>query len=162
MKDESTLYLVIVVALGLLALLTGCQRATGANAAKPSTPVDDARMASQSKELIAQKVLAAQLAAHHEFESRTSFAPTEAIPASLYLTDSTYIEPRSISAFLIRDEVVVEEASIFVSASEKRQAFDFRFVKSPRPLGAYQIQFVEFARSNGKPVLLARLFLKVE
>ena len=119
-------------------------------------------MASQRKEIIAQNVLAAQLALHHEFEARTSFAPTEAIPASLYLTESSYVEPRRISAFLICEESVVEEESIFVSATEKRQAFDFRFNKTPRPVGVYQIRFVEIARSNGKPVLLARLFLNVE
>jgi hypothetical protein len=62
----------------------------------------------------------------------------------------------------VRDEAIVEEQSIAAGADEKRQEFDFHFAKTPRPLGAYQIKFVEIARSNGKPVLLARLFLNVE
>jgi hypothetical protein len=119
-------------------------------------------VASPRKEIIAQNVLAAQLAPHHELEAKTTFAPTESIQASLYLTNSSHIEPRRISAFLVRDESVVEEQSIAAGSDETRQEFDFRFAKTPRPLGAYQIKFVEIARSNGKPVLLARLFLNVE
>jgi hypothetical protein len=162
MKNELKQRLVISVVLSLLALTASCSKATSCSDSKPAASAVGDQVASPRKEIIAQNVLAAQLAAHHEFEARTNFASTEAIPACLYLTESPYLEPRRISAFLICEEVVIEEASIFVSAAEKRQAFDFRFIKTPRPLGAYQIKFVEIARSNGKPVLIARLFLKVE
>lgn len=94
--------------------------------------------------------------------SQDHFAPTETFQDSIYLTRSSHIEPRRISALLVRDEAVVDEQNIAVGADEKRQEFDFRFAKTPRPLGAYQIKFVEIARSNGKPMLLARLFLSVE
>jgi hypothetical protein len=63
---------------------------------------------------------------------------------------------------LVRDEGIIEERSVDVSANETRQEFDFSFTKTPRPLGEYKIRFVEIKRSNGKPVLLARLFLNVE
>jgi hypothetical protein len=163
MKNTISRRLVIAVVLGLLAaLVTNCKKANESAGPVLVVPSDDLNVAAQRKEIIARNVLAAQLAAHDGFEGRTSFAPTEAIPASLYLTDSSYVEPRNISAFLMREEVVVEEESIYVSAADQRRAFDFRFIKSPRPTGAYQIKFVEIARSKGKPVLLARLFLKVE
>jgi hypothetical protein len=119
-------------------------------------------VATVRKEIIAQNVLAAQLAPHHEFEGKTTFAATEPIPASLYLTNANHVEPRRISAFLLQDELVVEEQSIAVSENEERRDFDFRFSKEPRPIGNYEIKFVEIARSNGKPVLLARLFLDVQ
>src|SRR5262249_36357664 len=107
-------------------------------------------------------VLAVQLAAHNELEAGAAFGSTETIPASLFLDDSPYIERRRIYALLVRDESIVEEQSISVGASEKRQDFDFRFARTPRPLGSYQIRFVEIARSSGKPVLMARLYLTVE
>ncbi|MCI0489520.1 MAG: hypothetical protein L0229_23265 [Blastocatellia bacterium] len=154
--------LVISVFLGLLALTVGCGKDQSLVDSKPAEPSGDYDVASPSKEIIAQNVLAVQLAARHEFESRTTFAPTEPIQASLYLTDSSHIEPRRISALLVSDEAVVEEQSITIGADEKRQEFDFRFAKTPRPLGIYRIRFVEIARSNGKPVLLAQLFLNVE
>jgi hypothetical protein len=154
--------LIISILPGLLALTLSCGKDLGRVDSKPAEPASHDNLAPARKELIAQNVLAAQLASHHEFEARTTFTPTEAIPASLYLTNSSYIEARRISAFLVRDEAVVEEQSLAVLANEKRQEFDFRFTKMPRPLGAYQIKFVEIARSKGKPVLLARLFLNVE
>jgi len=83
------------------------------------------------------------------------------------LANSTRVEPRRISAFLVREqtsreETIIEEHSLVIAAGETRQEFDFCFSEAPRPLGAYQIRFVEIARSNGKPVLLARLFLDIE
>ena len=154
--------LVIPVLLGWLALTVSCRKNHSVVDSKPDGPATNPNVASPRKEIIAQNVLAVQLAAHHEFEDKTTFAPTEPIQASLYLTSSSHVEPRRISAFLVRDEAIVEEQSIAVSANEDRQEFDFRFAKTPRPLGMYQIKFVEIARSNGKPVLLARLFLNVE
>ena len=128
--------------------------------AKSDNMTTDYNMAKQSKEIVAQNVLGAQLARHNEIESRTAFSPTETIYASVYLRNSQHVEPRRISAFLLHDESVIEEQSIDVSASETRQEFDFSFTRKPRPLGAYQIKFVEVKRSSGKPVLLARLFLQ--
>lgn len=154
--------LVIAILLGLLAVTAGCRDGQSRVDAKPAGSEGDANMAAVRKEIIAPNVLAAQLAPHHEFEDKTTFSPTELIPASLYLTGSRHIEPRRISAFLVRGEAVVEEQSITVGADDGRQEFDFRFTKTPRPPGAYQIKFVEIARSNGRPVLLARLFLNVE
>ena len=148
--------------LGLLALTLSCGKDHSLVDSQPPSQESNRTVPSVRKEIIAQNVLAAQLAPHHEFEAKTTFAATEPIPASLCLTNSSYVEPRRISAFLVRDEAVVEEHSIAVSADEKRQDFDFRFAKKPRPAGMYQIKFVEIARSNGKPVLLARLFLNVE
>jgi hypothetical protein len=148
--------------LALLVFVGGCS----SDQRNPRTEADemtnDARLATQSKEIVAQNVLAAQLARHDEIESKTAFAQTEPIYASLYLTNPQHIEPRRISAFLVRDEQIVEEQSIAIGADDKRQDFDFRFTETPRPLGAYTIKFVEIARSHGKPVLLARLFLNVE
>jgi len=155
-------HLVISVLLGLLVLTLSCGNHQSPVDSKPAGPASDYNVASPNREIIAQNVLAVQLAPHHEFESKTTFAPTEPIQASLYLTNSAHIEPRRISAFLVRDEALVEEQSIAVGANEKRQDFDFRFAKMPRPLGTYRIKFVEIARSNGKPVLLAQLFLNVE
>ena len=148
--------------LGLLALTVSCGKDQSLVGSQPSSQESNHNVPSVRREIIAGNVLAAQLAPHHEFETRTTFAPTEAIPASLSLTMSPYVEPRRISAFLILDEGVVEEQSIAVGANEKREDFDFSFDKKPRPAGTYQIRFIEIARSNGKPVLLARLFLNVE
>jgi hypothetical protein len=149
----------LVILLALLTLTVSCGSRVDSKSPAPGITYD---VASPRKEIIAQNVLAAQLAPHHELEARTTFAPTESIQASLYLSNSSHIEPRRISAFLVRDEAVVEEQSIAAGADEGRQEFDFRFAKTPRPQGAYQIKFVEIARSNGRPVLLARLFLNVE
>jgi hypothetical protein len=154
-------YLLISGLLSSLALTVGC--------ANDHSPVDSRtvtasnyNVASVRREIISHNVLAAQLAPHHEFEAKNTFAPSEPIQASLYLINSPHIEPRRISAFLVRDEVVIDEQSIALAEDEERQDFDFRFAKEPRPTGTYQIQFVEIARSSGKPVLLARLFLSVE
>jgi len=146
----------------VFALLTFTVSCGGRVDSRSHASGDTYKVASPRKEIIAQNVLAAQLAPHHELEVRTTFAPTESIQASLYLANASHVEPRRIAAFLVRDEAVVEEQSIAAGAEEERQAFDFRFAKTPRPPGAYQIKFVEIARSNGKPVLLARLFLNVE
>jgi hypothetical protein len=155
--------LFISVLLGLAVLTIGCGGDKSRADSKPGQSPNDNDVASPvRKEIIAQNVLAAQLAPHHEVETKTTFASTEPIQASLYLTGSPYVEPRRISAFLVRDETIIEEQSIAVGANEKRQEFDFSFIKTPRPLGAYQIKFVEIKRSNGKSVLLARLFLNVE
>ena len=155
--------LVISALLGFLMVAGGCgthQRT--ADTKSDNTSSSDSSVAMQSREIVAQNVLAAHLARHNEIESKTAFAQTEPIYASVYLTNPQHIEPRRISAFLVRDEEVVEEQSIAVGANEKRQEFDFSFTETPRPLGAYKIKFVEIARSHGKPVLLARLFLNVE
>ena len=149
----------LIILFASITLTVGCTSRVDSKSHAPRTTYN---VSSPRKEIIAQNVLAAQLAPHHELEAKTTFAPTESIQASLYLTGSTHVEPRRISAFLVRDEAVVEEQSIAAGADEKRQDFDFRFAKTPRPAGAYQIKFVEIARSNGKPVLLARLFLNVE
>lgn len=146
----------------LLVLTCSCSDNQGNTKTKSDKANNDYEMTRQSKEIVAQNVLAAQLARHNEIESQTIFAPYEPIYASVYLTDSQYVEPRRISAFLVHAESVVEEQSVYVNANEQRQEFDFGFSKTPRPVGAYQIRFVEIKRSNGKPVLLARLFLKVE
>jgi len=160
MKRDGSL--VISAVLGLLVLLDGCANNQPNVDSKSDKTTSDSKMAMQSKEIVAQNVLAAQLARHDEIESKTAFAQTEPIYASVYLTTPQHIEPRRISAFLVLEEEVVEEQSIAVGANEKRQEFDFSFTQTPRPLGAYKIKFVEISRSHGKPVLLARLFLSVE
>ena len=155
-------HLVISGLLGLLALTASCAADQGHMDSNPDTPATNNNTVSTRREIIAQNVLAAQLAARHEFEAKTTFAPTETIRASLYLTDSSYLGPRRISALLVLDDAVIEEQDVALGADERRHEFDFGFAKTPRPAGAYQIKFVEIARSNGKPVLLARLFLSVE
>jgi hypothetical protein len=155
-------YRFIFILFGSLALLAGCGRVPSRIESTPVKPAGNDDMAAPRRELIAQNVLAAQLATHGEIEADTTFSTTESIPASLYLTASSHIEARRISAFLVRDEAVFEEQSITVNANEWQQEFDFRFAKAPRPTGHYQIKFIEIARSNGKPILLARLFLKVD
>ena len=154
--------LVILVLLGLINVTVGCCKDQSIVNSKPAEPGITDNVASPRKEIFARNVLSAQLAAHDQFEARTTFAPNEPIPASLFLASSGYVEPRRVSAFLISGEAVIEQQSIAVSANEEREEFDFRFVKTPRPSGNYQIRLVEIARSNGKPVLLARLFLNVE
>lgn len=154
--------LIISSLLGLLVLANGCSDNQRNTETKPDKANNESKMIGQSKEIVAQNVLAVQLAKHNEIESRTIFAPTEPIYASVYLTDSQYIESRRIFAFLVQDKITIEEQRIEVGANEKQNEFDFCFSKTPRPSGAYQIKFVEIARSNGKPVLLARLFLNVE
>jgi hypothetical protein len=154
--------LFISIFLGLLALTASCGRDQSRADSKSGGPAGPYNLAPTRKEIIGQNVLGAQLAGRHDVEGRTTFAPTEPIPASLYLNDSVHIEPRRISAFLLRDETVIEEQSIASGANERRLEFDFSFAKTPRPSGTYQIKFIEIARSNGGPVLLARLFLNVE
>jgi outer membrane murein-binding lipoprotein Lpp len=158
-RDRS---LVISAVLGLSVLIGGCANNQPNADTKSDKTTSDSKMALQSKEIVAQNVLAAQLAKHHEIESKTAFGQTEPIYASVYLTTPQHIEPRRISAFLVLGEDVVEEQSIAVGANEKRQEFDFSFTQTPRPSGAYKIKFVEVTRSHGKPILLARLFLNVE
>ena len=153
--------LAIVVLVGLMGLTVSCCR-NQSHADSKTDQSSAAYDASPRKEIIAPHVLAAQLAPHDEVESKTIFAPTEPIRASLYLTSPSYIGPRRILAFLVSDETVFEEQSVALSASDERREFDFDFVKTPRPLGRYQIRFVEVARSNAKPTLIARLFLNVE
>ena len=153
--------LAIFVLVGLMGMTVSCCR----DQSRADSKADQALAgydASPRKEIIAQHVLSAQLALHNEVESKTTFATTEPIRASLYLTSPSYIGPRRIFAFLVSDEAVVEEQSIALSASDERREFDFHFVKTPRPLGCYQIRFIEVARSTAKPALIARLFLNVE
>ncbi len=152
----------IIVLSGLLLLICSCGKNESRVKSTSAAQTNDAHIAASRKEIIAPNVLAVQLAAHHELETRMTFAPTELIPASLYLMAAPYSEPRRVAAFLTNEKVVVEEQSIEVSADDKREVFDFRFSKMPRPVGNYRIEFVEIARSNGKPMLLARLFLIVE
>jgi len=153
--------LAIFVLVGLMGMTVSCCR--GQIHADPKTDQLSAGYdAASRKEIIAPHVLSAQLAPHDEIESKTTFAPTEPIRASLYLTNPPYPGPRRIFAFLVNDEAVVEEQSIALSASDERREFDFLFVKTPRRLGRYQIRFIEVARSNARPELIARLFLKVE
>lgn len=96
-------------------------------------------MASPRKEISAQNALAAQLALNNQFEAKTPFAPIEPIPASVYLARSGYGELRRIVAFLISDDAVVEKQSIAVGANERREEFDFRFIKTTRPFrGLYR------------------------
>ena len=154
--------LFISVLLGLTGLTAGCGCGAPPVGSKPAQAADDSPAAATRNEVIAQNVLSVQLAPHDEIETRTTFSATEPVPASLYLTDPPYIEPRQIIAFLVSNGAVFEEQGIAVKANEQRQRFDFRFAKTPRPAGPYQIKFVEIARSNGKPVLLARLFLEIE
>ena len=149
------------VLVGLMGMTVSCcrdQSRADSKAAQPLAGYD----ASPRKEIIGQHVLSAQLAPHDEVESKTTFAPTEPIPASLYLTSPSYVGPRRIFAFLVSEEAVVEEQSIGLSASDDRRELDFHFVKTPRPLGCYQIRFIEVTRSTAKPALIARLFLNVE
>jgi len=153
--------LAIFVLVGLMGMTVSCCRDQSRADSKADQPLAGYD-ASPRKEIIAQHVLSAQLALHNEVESKTTFATTEPIRASLYLTSPSYIGPRRIFAFLVSDEAVVEEQSIALSASDERREFDFLFVKTPRPLGCYQIRFIEVARSTAKPALIARLFLNVE
>lgn len=154
--------LIISVLLGSLGQTAGCGGGVPQVDSKPAQAAVDVPAAATRNEVIAQKVLSVQLAPHDEIETRTTFSATEPVPASLYLTDPPYMEARQIIGFLVSNGAVFEEQSIAVRANEKRQRFDFRFAKTPRPAGPYQIKFVEIARSNGKPVLLARLFLEIE
>lgn len=153
--------LAIFVLVGLVGTTVSCCR-DQSRADSRTDQLSPAYDASPRKEIIAPHVLAAQLAPHDEIESKTTFAPTEPIWASLYLTNPSYIGPRRVFAFLVSDEAVVEEQSIALRASDERRDLDFHFVKTPRPLGRYQIRFVEVARSNAKPAVIARLFLNVE
>jgi len=146
---------------GCLICCCSCGETQDGVASKPREPGGKHYIASPRREIIEENVLAAQLAFHDEIESKTTFSSCEPIQASLYLAGSSKVEPRRISAFLLLNESVVEEQSI-VLRHEDRHQFDFRFVKTPRELGSYEIRFVEIARSRGKPVLLARLFLNVE
>jgi hypothetical protein len=149
------------LSIGCLALTVGCrddQNPVGSQSASPSNH----SIATPRREIIRQDVLGAQLAEHHEVEGKSTFGTNEPIPASLILSDTLRYEPRRVFAFLVRDEQIVEEQSIPVRAGEAREEFDFHFTKTPRASGAYQIRFVEIARSNGTSVLLARLFLSVE
>ena len=146
----------------LAALTASCRGIESCADSNSDQPVSNYNLAASQREIVAQNVLAVQLARHDEIETKTAFTPTEPVYVSVYLTNPRYVEPRRISALLIRDETVVEEQSIAVGADEARQEFDFSFIRTPRPPGAYQIKFVEIARSNGTPVLLARLFLSVE
>jgi len=133
--------LVISVLLGLAGSANGCGE--GRVAPKSDGPAGDQTVTSHtSKEIIADNVLAAQLAPRDGFEARTTFATTEPIQASLYLTGPAYIEPRRISASLVCGGVIVEEQSVAVGADEKRQEFDFRFAKTPHRSGACLIKFV--------------------
>ena len=152
---------VIPALLACVVWSSGCGNNQRLSGDKPDKASNEFQIALQNKEIVGQNVLAAQLARHTEIESKTAFAQTEPIHASVYLTNPRHIEPRRISAFLLRDEEVVEEQSIAVEANEKRQEFDFSFTE-PRPQGAYKIKFVEISRSHGRPVLLARLFLNVK
>jgi hypothetical protein len=154
--------IVILVLLGLMGLVGSCGKDQSQLASKTDQLPATYSVAAPRKEIIAPHVLSAQLAPHNQVEAKTTFARTEPIQASVYLTNPSYIESRRIFAFLVNDEAVVEEQSIAVGATDERQEFDFSFAKTPRPLGSYQIRFVEIARSNAKPVLLARLFLNVE
>src|SRR5262249_59414816 len=118
---------VISVVVGLLAVAIGCGRDQSPDA-KPGSS-DNLDRASARKEIIAQNVLAVQLASRHEFEDKTTFGATEPIPASLYLTSSSQAGPRRVSVLLVREEAIVEEQSITVGPDENREEFDFRFVK---------------------------------
>jgi hypothetical protein len=154
--------LIISALPGLLALVVTCSDDQGRFNSKPAPAANIYSVAPLRKEVIAQRVLAVQLAPHDQFEATNMFAQNEPIPASLYLASSGYVEPRRILAFLISDEAIVEQQSISIRADDRQEEFDFRFTKTPRPPGTYQIRLVEIARSNAKPVLLARLFLTVE
>ncbi|HEU4390723.1 MAG TPA: hypothetical protein VFV34_23160 [Blastocatellia bacterium] len=151
----------ISAAVGLMALVANCGKEAPVGSI-PAAPASSYDVAAPRKEIIAQNVLAVQLAPRHAFEAKTTFATTESIPASLFLSDSSPVEKRRITAFLVRDESVVEEQSVSIAAVDERHDFDFRFDRTPRPSGAYEIRFVEIARSSAKPVLLARLFLDIE
>jgi len=151
---------IVSLIFAVMALPGGCRE--DKSRLQPPEPSASSYDIAPRKEIIAQNVLAVQLAAQNEFETRATFGPTEIIPASLYLDDSSYVETRRIYALLVRDGSPVEEQSISIGADEKRRDFEFRFAKTPRPSGAYQIRFVEIARSSGKPVLMARLFLTVQ
>lgn len=153
--------LFVSLILACMALAGSCREDKSRGHSIPESRANDYDAAPR-REIIAQNVLAVQLAAHNEFEAGATFGSTETIPASLYLDDSPYVERRRISALLVRGESLVEEQSISIGANEKHQDFGFRFAKTPRPPGAYEIRFVEIARSSGKPVLMARLFLTVE
>jgi hypothetical protein len=146
----------------LASLAAGCRGIESRAGSNSDQPVSNYNLAASQREIVAANVLAVQLARHDEIETKKVFTPNEPVYASVYLIDPRHVEPRRISALLICDETVVEEQSIAVGADETRQEFDFSFTRTPRPPGAYQIKFVEIARSNGTPVLLARLFLHVE
>ncbi len=114
------------------------------------------------KEIVSPTVLSVQLAMHREIESRTRFTGDEPVDASLFLTNAEHVESRRINASLECGESLIEEQSVWLAAEDERREFDFRFAKMGRPPGDCEIRFVEIARSSGKPVLLARLFLTVE
>jgi hypothetical protein len=155
-------FLRLLVLLGSLAFAVSCRKSESLGESKSSTPPENYKIASTRREIIAQHVLGAQLAPHHEVEAKSTFSPDEPIQASLYFTDTSEIGSRRILAILVSDETVVEEQGITLESEDARHELDFRFAKTPRPLGSYQIRFVEIARSSPRPVLLARLFLNVE
>ena len=153
--------LTLLASLGFVAFFASCaedQRRSDSNNAATSNATD---LSAARKEIVARNVLGAQLASHDKLENKTTFGTRESIAASLYLANSSFIEARRISAFLVHDDAVIEEQTIGEDPGEKRGDLDFQFNNTPRPPGAYEIKFVEIARSNGKPVLLARLFLTV-
>ncbi|MGQ0542055.1 MAG: hypothetical protein ACT4O9_09435 [Blastocatellia bacterium] len=146
----------------LAALAVGCRGIESRADSNSEQPVGNYNLAASQREIIAANVLAVQLARHDQIETKTSFAPNEPIFASIYLTDPRHVEPRQLSALLLRDKDVFEVQSITIGSDEKRREYNFTFIRTPRQKGAYQIRFMEIARSHGKPVLLARLFLDVE
>lgn len=151
----------IVVA--MLALLCfGCDGGPSRAGPEKNRGWTNGEFSMRRKEIVSPNVLSVQLATHSEIESRTRFTRDEPVDASLFLTNSEHVETRRISASLECGDAVIEEQSIWVEPEENRTEFDFRFAETNRPPGECQIRFVEIARSRGKPVLLAKLFLTIE
>src|SRR6185436_5492556 len=92
--------LAMFVLIGLMGVTASCCRDQG-RADSKTDQLSPGYDASPRREIIGPHVLAAQLAPHDEVESKNTFAPTEPIRASLYLTNPSYIGPRRILAFLV-------------------------------------------------------------
>src|SRR5262245_27373455 len=131
------------IVLSCLLVLTGACRGNQSRDSKAPPAGGYHVVAPLRKEIIAPNVLAAQLAAHDEFEGKDVFGPNEVIQASLFLASSGYFEQRRIVGFLISDDVVIEEQTIAVAAGDRREQFDFVFARTPRLMGCYQIRLVE-------------------
>src|SRR5215471_11031045 len=87
----------IFLLVGSLAITLGCRKDQGALDPKPPAPTAETNIAPLRKEIIAQNILAAQLAAHYEVEGKNTFRTTELIEASPFLGQ---LHPRRASPHL--------------------------------------------------------------
>src|SRR5262245_52852779 len=108
--------LAAIVLTCLLAFAGACRGNQSGPDSRAGSPAGDHAgdpvVASSRREIVAPNVLAAQLAAHRELESKTTFTRDEPIQASIFLAVPDYVEQRRIVAFLMSGEGVLEEQTI--------------------------------------------------